>query len=97
MQIKILTHLKRAFSTTTEKIYIKKGFIFIIFKIYYCPAIRKKAVHLYHENFPKRLNEPLQVTDIYDKTGNEQKGYSKDNAPLGVLYLFAEDNSFLII
>jgi len=59
--------------------------------------MRKMAVHLHHHHFPKRLNEPLEVTAFYDKTSNEQKGYSKDNAPLGVFYLFAEDNSFLII
>lgn len=59
--------------------------------------MRKKAVHLYHDNFPNRLNEPLQVTEFYDKTSNEKKGYSKDNAPLDVLYLLAEDNSFLMI
>lgn len=54
-------------------------------------------LHLYHDNFPKSLNELLEMTEFYDQRSNEQKGYSIMLPPLGVLYLFAEDNSFLII
>lgn len=75
MWIKILTPLKRAFNAIPEKVSVRMGFIFVIFKSYYGPAVGKKAVHSYHDYFPKRLNEPLQGTEFYDKTSNEQKGY----------------------
>lgn len=75
----------------------KKWFNFYYFQNLLSPCNKEEVSTLVLWQFCKRLNEPLQVTEFYDKTSNEQKGYSKDNAPLGVLYLFADDNTFLII
>lgn len=41
------------------------------------PAIREMTVRLYHDNFPKRLNEPLQVSELYDKTIMKRKDIQK--------------------
>lgn len=81
----MLTYLIGTFSATTEMLYMRASLLF--FKIY-----------LYHDDFQKQLNEPLQLSELYDKTSLQQEGYPEDdNTPLHVLYLLAEYNEFLII
>lgn len=34
-------------------------------------------IYLYHDDFQKQLNEPLQVSELYDKTSLQQEGIQK--------------------
>lgn len=65
-----------SYSFIEQRLALAEIHIFIILQIYYSIAIRRKMLHLYHDNFPKSLNEPLAMTEFYDQRSNEHQGYS---------------------